>query len=335
MKYSERVLNILTALTYKGVGRAAVFKWFSGQSPSVAELVELLRKNKEKGGLKTEEFFLRERGKIERELQRMSAVDGVVAFGEEDFPVCYNKDRLKDSEQPVVLFYRGDLSLLSGDKPPVAVIGLLTPSGEIEQAERMVVREFVSQGAIVVSGLANGCDSIAHHETLECGGKTVAILPSTLESIVPKSNADLASRIVAEGGLLITEYYTEPVGREQTSRYIERDRLQALFSSCVVLSASYAENKDKNKDSGSRHAMSRALEYGIDRAVIYNEAKHRGNSMFDLNRQILEGDKAHSVYPLDGVTFRQHISDILAKVRSLRPESRGSWVMQSLGEGFD
>lgn len=286
MKYSERVLNILTALTYKGIGNAKIVAWFSEQEPSVEQLVEWLRESKE-GEIKTKEAFLDKRGAIEQELRRMPSVDGAVAFEEQGFPHCYNGVEVKPSHQPVVLFYRGDLSLLSGDKPPVAVIGLLTPSPEIEEAERMVVREFVSQGAIVVSGLANGCDSIAHHETLECGGKTVAILPSTLEHIVPKSNADLASRIVAEGGLLITEYYTEPERREQTSHYIERDRLQALFSNCVVLSASYAENKEGN-DSGSRHAMARALEYGIDRAVIYNEARHRGNPMFDLNSRPLK-----------------------------------------------
>lgn len=317
MKYTERVLNILTTLMYQGVGRAKIVDWFAGREPRVEEIVQQLRGVKG-GGIKTEQAFLTKRSGIESRLREMQGIDGAVALGEQDFPLGYNEQRLKASQQPVVLFYRGDLGLLQGGQIPVAVIGLLEPSPEVELAERMVVGELVARGAVVVSGLANGCDSIAHHETLERGGKTVAILPSTLQRIVPEGNTDLAERIVEQGGLLITEYYTEPEGREQTSRYIERDRLQALFSSCVVLSASYAENRE-GLDSGSRHAMARALEYGIARAVIYNEAKHRMDRMYDLNRQILEGDKGAKVYRLDGANYRERIADMLASQQSAAP----------------
>ena len=62
--------------------------------------------------------------------------------------------------------------------------------------------------------------------------------------------------------------------------------MQALFSDCVVLSASYAKN-DKGNDSGSRLAMEYALNYSIPRAVIYDPLMNVGNQKYDLNRQLI------------------------------------------------
>lgn len=55
------------------------------------------------------------------------------------------------------------------------------------------------------------------------------------------------------------------------------------------MAARYTPNNLGN-DCGSRHAMEKAKEYGIKRAVIYNAAKHVDNPMFDLNRQIIKED---------------------------------------------
>ena len=136
-----------------------------------------------------------------------------------------------------------------------------------------------------------GCDSIAHKQALKSGGKTIAILPSSLKNIIPPSNKELAEEIVAKEGLLISEYFTEPYSKmELFSRYKERDRLQALFSDTIVLTASYAKNNLGN-DSGSRLAMEYAADYDIPRAVIYNSSTDEGNPKYDLNRQLMNEDK--------------------------------------------
>jgi DNA processing protein len=98
----------------------------------------------------------------------------------------------------------------------------------------------------------------------------------------------LATDIVANGGLLISEYLTAPKSKmELSGRYQERDRLQALFSNSIVLAASYAKN-DIGNDSGSRLAMGYAKDYSIPRAVIYDQDLHLNNPMFDLNRKIIQ-----------------------------------------------
>lgn len=94
------------------------------------------------------------------------------------------------------------------------------------------------------------------------------------------------------------------------NRFIVRDRLQALFSDAVLLAASYAQNNMGN-DCGSRHAMVKAKDYGIKRAVIYNENKHKHIPMYDLNRQILQEDK--TVFRIDSTNMNETICQLVIK----------------------
>lgn len=102
---------------------------------------------------------------------------------------------VKPADKPFALFYKGDISLLSKDNLNIAVIGVLNPDEKIELTERMVTSEIIKHNATIVSGLALGCDSIAHKTALEKGAKTIAILPSTLDSILPKENVELAEKL--------------------------------------------------------------------------------------------------------------------------------------------
>lgn len=110
------------------------------------------------------------------------------------------------------MLYRGDISLLN--KPnfqkSVAVIGLTNPSADIIEREKNIVKHIVKNGGNIVSSLAIGCDTIINQTCLDCSGKTIAVLPSRLDKIIPSENSELANKIVEKGGLIITEYYNEP-----------------------------------------------------------------------------------------------------------------------------
>ena len=285
MNYTSNALNVMAARTFKGIGRA----WLAKNLATVKttnEIVDLLNKSIKNQQPVTLDDFERKKVLLQHLLEKNSAyIDGVTAIGDSDFPRY--RGTVKPSEQPAFLFYRGDLRLLGANSNNIAVIGLLEPDAETEHFERKVVAELVTRGAVIVSGLAFGCDSIAHRQTLESGGKTVAILPSPLSNIIPAANRDLAGEIVESGGLLVSEYLTEAKAKmEMTGRYQERDRLQALFSNAVVLSASYAKN-DQGNDSGSRLAMGYAKDYELTRAVLYDPKTNANNPKYDLNRQIM------------------------------------------------
>ncbi|MBR0037361.1 MAG: DNA-processing protein DprA [Bacteroidales bacterium] len=301
MNYSENALNILTARTFPQKGPAWIDKNIQGNE-DLSYLYKLLETN--------EYDFLKKRDKIESTIKHLgSCIDGLVTLGDEGFPTL--RGNVKPADKPFAIFYKGNITLLNRDNLNIAVIGVLNPDDRIELTERMVTAEILEHHATIISGLALGCDSIAHKTAIENGEKTIAILPCALNNILPKENTKLAERIVEEGGLLISEYYDSPKNRnDMVSRFVIRDRLQALFSDAVLLVASYAPNNLGN-DCGSRHAMDKAKVYGIKRGVIYNERKHYNLAMYDLNRQILAEDR--SVIRIDSSNMSEAVLRLVAK----------------------
>jgi len=311
MKFTENALNVMTARTYKGIGRAWIAKSLSTAKSDV-EIVSLLSSSsKMKSEISIEEFR-RKRSVLQKILlDSTGSVDGVVALGDRDFP--QHRGMVKNSEKPIFLFYRGDLSLLAENSKNIAVIGLLKPDEDIESEEKEVVAELVRNGAVIVSGLAFGCDSIAHRQALDSDGLTIAILPGPLNDVIPARNRALAEKIVEKGGLLVSEYLTAAKSKmEMNARYQDRDRLQALFSNSIILSASYAKNNVGN-DSGSRLAMGYAKDYSIPRVVMYDMEKYSDNPMFDLNRQII-GEEPNVI-----VINRQNMASVMDEIMLLRP----------------
>ena len=295
MLISENALNVLTACEYRGIGKAWIIKNLRG-GETVVQIVELL---KEKDVNADVEGFERRKAIVRADICALGdSIDGVTGIGDEDFPII--QSGVKDGDCPIALFYKGDISLIHTVANNVAVIGLLTPSEQIEEYERVVVCKLVAQGKCIVSGLALGCDSIGHQETLARGGKTVAFLSSPLTDVNPPSNRPLADEIVAKGGLLVSEYFRGVHSkREFIGRYAERDRLQAMFAEAVVLAASYSQ-KDYGKDSGSRFAMGKAMEYGVPRYVIYDSARDSENPMFNLSREAIVAG-AKTIRPGDDI----------------------------------
>ena len=319
MKISKNALNVLAAKSYRGIGRAWVVKNLSGNE-STASIVSLLRESAKEDRTITQDDFDIVRNQISDSITRMAGLmDGVVAIGDKEFPSC--RGNVKSSEQPVVLFYRGDIGLLSRQSRNAAVIGLLTPDEETEVVESEMVSKLVSRGVTIVSGLALGCDTVAHRQALRSEGKTVAILPSPLNEILPSKNKNLAEEIVNKNGLLITEYYERAKSRmELSGRYQERDRLQALFSDCVILAASYAKN-DLGLDSGARLAMEYAKSYAIPRAVMYDSARDGKNPKYDLNRQLISEQVGIVIINRDNLD--SVVEEILFKQSSQPVESIG------------
>ncbi len=201
-----------------------------------------------------------------------------------DFPTI--DESIPQNDRPFLFIYKGNLNLLNDISKNIAVVGVLTPDEDITRREQNIVTQLVKNDICIVSGLARGCDSIAHKACLKNGGKTVAFLPSTINSIYPAENTSLAESIVENDGLIITEYATESTNyKENIARLIERDRLQAMFANSIVLIASYRKG---DGDSGSRHAMLKAKRYNRKRLVMFNKSTDEGNPLFGLNEDMIK-----------------------------------------------
>jgi len=132
---------------------------------------------------------------------------------------------------PKELFVAGDVSLIDGP-PRVAVIGTRQPSDRgVARAVRLA-SELVKSKAIVVSGLAEGIDTIAHRTAIEKGGRTIAVLGTPLDKVYPKKNYDLQQEVMQKH-LAISQF---PAGYPiQPKNFPMRNRTMALISHASVI----------------------------------------------------------------------------------------------------
>ena len=88
-------------------------------------------------------------------------------------------------------------------------------------------------GALVISGLATGCDTYAIKGALDAGGIVIAVLGNGIDVVYPRENRDLYDRIVQKGAI-ITEYAPgiSPIG----SHFPVRNRIISGMAqaTCVV-----------------------------------------------------------------------------------------------------
>ncbi len=159
------------------------------------------------------------------------------------------------SDPPKKLFYRGNIDLLQKNQGNVlvAVVGSrrVTPYGQL--VTHRLATELAKRGIVVVSGLALGVDSIAHRAALGADGPTIVVLPSGIEKIYPASHKQLAEKIIAQGGLLVSEYHG--MAAPHPYQFIARNRLISGISSAVVIT-------EAAKKSGSLHTADFALDQG-------------------------------------------------------------------------
>ncbi len=272
MKYSE---NALRTLALKEENKLTVAGFWK-MEPSQETLMK-----KVPGSLDAIEQYYKD---ILTQLER-NGTDGFICWLDDEFPK-FPQNSSRRKENPYLLFYKGDISLIKNSKKNVAVIGLINPTEDIIKREQAVVEQLVNIGCVIVSGLAKGCDTVAHRQCLDCKGKTVAILSTCIGTVYPAENSGLADEIVKKGGLLLTEYRVDASDRyEAVKRLTDRDRLQAILSRAVIMIASY--NKNDDGDSGSRFAMEAAERYKIRKYVLYNSKTDSNNPRFALNRYYL------------------------------------------------
>lgn len=187
----------------------------------------------------------------------------IISILDHDYPAL-----LKDSkDDPCLLYVKGQLH---DGKNSVAVIGTRKSTSYGEKLTREITAKLVEQKQSIVSGLALGCDTVAHDTAIRNGGHTVAVLAHGLQTIFPASNRQLAEKILNTGGALVSQY---PIGTDtQPFRFVERDKTQAGLSRGVVMVQSPVNG-------GSLHASRAAISYGRWLASpVYNNPEESNTS---------------------------------------------------------
>lgn len=142
--------------------------------------------------------------------------------------------RLLETPDPPMLLYMLGHTDLNAQKS-ISMVGTraATPHGVA------FCRKFVEDlaaacpDALVASGLAYGVDAASHSAAVEYGLPTVGVLAHGLQMIYPAAHRDLAKRILASGGALLSEY---PSGATPyRNRFLERNRIVAALSDVTIV----------------------------------------------------------------------------------------------------
>lgn len=143
--------------------------------------------------------------------------------------------------------------------PTVAIVGTRKPTSYGKEVAHTLTYDLAKKGVVIVSGLALGIDSIAHKATLEANGTTLAVLANSVDKIYPRTNQDLADKIVTNGGAILSEY--EPPTDARDYQFLARNRIVSGLSDAVIVIEAAAR-------SGTLATVAHALEQGKEVFVV-------------------------------------------------------------------
>jgi DNA processing protein len=157
----------------------------------------------------------------------------VMVLGDADYPPLL----LNTADPPLLLYLEGDPALLAA--PSVAIVGSRRPTPQGRDNARRFAEALARRGWTIVSGLAAGIDGAAHEGALlagEQGAGTVAVIGTGIDQVYPAAHADLRRRILAQGGLLVSEL---PLGAPPLAAHFpQRNRIIAgLAQGTLVVEA--------------------------------------------------------------------------------------------------
>ena len=107
-------------------------------------------------------------------------------------------------DPPLLLYVLGNADVLSD--PQVAIVGSRNPSPPGRDNAVQFAKALAESGLAITSGLALGIDAAAHEGALAGKGPTIAVAGTGVDRVYPASHRELAHRIVAGGGALVSEF---------------------------------------------------------------------------------------------------------------------------------
>ncbi|OTP12124.1 DNA protecting protein DprA [Enterococcus sp. 10A9_DIV0425] len=190
---------------------------------------------------------------------------------------------------PILLFYKGDLSLLRSKM--ISVVGGRETSVLAKKTVNHLLLPVIEKGFVIVSGGAKGIDAYAHQAAIKASGRTIAIIGTGIDRCYPKENQRLQEEI-SKNHLLLSEF--RPEDGPKKYHFPMRNRIIAALSQgiCVV---------EAKKKSGSLITAQQGLELG--------------RTIFSVPGNILTGQSSGCHHLIqDGAICAISGQDILAEI---------------------
>jgi DNA processing protein len=199
---------------------------------------------------------------------------------------------------PIVLYVWGKIE--ERDHHAIGIIGARRTTHYGNESAKKLAYQLAYAGLTIVSGLARGIDTAAHHGALAAKGRTIAVIGSGLSQLYPPENAALAEKIRNGNGAVVSEFSMEIEPDRQT--FPMRNRIISGWSHGILV-------VEAGVNSGALITATQAIEQG--RSVYAVPGHINAPSAIGSNRLIQQGAK-----------LVMDASDILDDLQILLPEAR-------------
>jgi DNA processing protein len=231
------------------------------------------------------------------ELQRVRDFGATVIS--QDSP-SYPKFLREIHAPPIVLYVWGAIE--ERDVHAIGIIGARRTTHYGSESAKKLAYQIAYAGLTVISGLARGIDTAAHHGALAAKGRTIAVIGSGLSKLYPPENQALAEKIANGNGAVVSEFSMEIEPDRQT--FPMRNRIISGWSHGILV-------VEAGLNSGALITASQAIEQG--RSVYAVPGHINAPSAMGSNRLIQQGAK-----------LVMSANDILDDLQVLLPETKPS-----------
>lgn len=237
-------------------------------------------------------------------------------------------DALRNIEYPPrLLFYRGNPDCLSGHC--LTMVGTRNPSFSGDSATYRIAKDLSASGVCIVSGLAMGIDTTSLKGGLDGGTPVAGVAACGLDVNYPAMNSALRERILATGGVLLSEY---PPGIPALKHHFAvRNRIMSGLSSAVLMMECAIK-------SGSMLTVDHALDQGKDvYAYSGDTGRHWTEGAHFLLRQGARYfDSAADVLEDMGWSTVEPVKKTVKALPAMQPEQKKVYELLQRGEmSFD
>ena len=116
----------------------------------------------------------------------------------------YIKQLLDIEDFPMILYYKGDLSIAYNKC--IGIVGTRKPTRYGVIVTKQFAKDLVVGKCTIISGGARGVDSIALREALDNNSSPIIVLGCGVNVVYPPENKNLFKETIEKGGLILSEY---------------------------------------------------------------------------------------------------------------------------------
>ncbi len=243
-----------------------------------------------------------------KEVMGYCNAEGIVPVGL--FDPRYPAPLKNISDSPICLYVKGDLKNFHFERDFIfAIVGTRKPSSYGMQITRQFSRGLSEAGAVIVSGMALGVDTISHEEAIAVGERTIAVLGCGVDICYPPSNQGLYDAIISSGNVILSEF--PPRHTVLRGLFVARNRLISGLSRGVLLT------EGTHKSGG---------------LITCRYAAEQGKEVFAPPVPLTSAlSEAPNIVLREGATFTTSVKDILEvfNVKVIQKERRKTILSES------